>query len=176
MTFILSRDLPDPDSLVYFKKRSEAWTKYRAHLGSCKRLPPKALEFARADWHYDIRDPRCPHDASLELLRIEEGPAAASVYARSTQIAVDLLGAYRDGHLQIVYTGVTACSFDLPLPDMFDGRLQRRSHERWLIDEVRSPGHKGRAVHEIEWSSGAHWIIDCREIEAHWVPITASHA
>jgi hypothetical protein len=172
MAYILTKDLPDSQSLAYFDKRQQAWEQYRHHLRSAKRLPPKALEFALAEWHYDSEDHRCPHDAWLESLTIEEGPEQAQVHERSMRIVVVLLGAYHDGHLRIEYTNVRAYSFDLPSP------YQARPHETgsqgdWSIDEIRSPGHRGRVIHEIEWIGGAHWIIEAGEIEVTWIPLSA---
>jgi hypothetical protein len=168
MAYILPSDLPDPQSRLFTKKSKEAWKQYRSHLLTWqKRLPPKALAFALADWHYDHSDHRCPHDSWLEDLRIEEGPGASPVHERTIRIVILLLGAYHDGQLRVVYDNVFSYALDFAPPKT---RATSRSHGDWLIDEIRSEGHRGRATHEIHWANGGEWIIEAAEIEAIWEP------
>jgi hypothetical protein len=168
LTFILSKDLPDPDSLLHKEKSQQAWKAYQGHLDTyAARLPPQALEFARADWHYDIGDPRCPHDAWLETVQVEEGADSSPNHEREIRIVLRLLGAQHDGHLEIVYENVRAYSFDMPA---LRQNSDRRSHGDWLRDEIRSEGHRGRVTHEIEWAGGTRWVIDCGEIRTAWHP------
>lgn len=176
MAFLLSRDDANRESLIYHRRRAESWKAYQHHLSTyAKRLPPGALAFAQASWHYDTSDSRCPHDAWMEWVRIEEGPGTAPVHARSTQIVVRLLGARHDGHLELTYRNVLAYALDMPRLGS-GGRPEGSSHGDWLVDEVRSEGHRGRAIHEVEWASGTSWIIDCGEIEVVWLPLETDAA
>lgn len=171
MAFLLSRDEANLESLIYLRRRAESWKAYQHHLSSyAKRLPPGALAFARASWHYDTSDSRCPHDAWLVSVHIDEGPETAPVHERSIDIVVRLLGAQHDGHLELSYRNVLAYALDMPRLGS-RSRPTGNSHGDWLVDEVRSEGHRGRAVHEVEWASGTTWMIDCCEIEVVWLPL-----
>jgi hypothetical protein len=39
----------------------------------------------------------------------------------------------------------------------------------WLEGEVRL-SERGQVVHEVEFSNGARWIIECAEIRHSWKP------
>ena len=83
---------------------------------------------------------------------------------------IRLLGAHHDGRLELTYQNVLPYALDMPRWGS-GGRPEGSSHGDWLVDEVRSEGHRGRAVHEIEWASGTSWIIDCGEINVVWLPL-----
>lgn len=113
--FILKRDLPHPESLLYLDKGRDARNEYRQHRSRySKRIGPKALEFALAEWHHDTEDHRSPHDAWLESLCIEEVAEPPTSQDRAIRIVLKLLGAYHEGHLRIAYEGITSYSLDLP--------------------------------------------------------------
>jgi hypothetical protein len=39
----------------------------------------------------------------------------------------------------------------------------------WLYDELRL-SDKGNQLHEIEWGSGARWLIESDDVEFYWQP------
>jgi hypothetical protein len=168
MAFVFSWDLPDPQSNSYHKRQREQWDDYRRELERIQRkLRPNTREFAMAEWHYDSRDPRCPHDAWLEAVTISERADPADIARRSLQIRVRLLGAYHDGFIELTYVEVE--SYTLDLPHRRPQSAERHpSHGDWLIDEISFSRH-GKIVHEIEWSNGGHWIIECNDIEYRWI-------
>ena len=164
--FILLRDQPEEWDLIDARKR---WNDYQHYLGSiAEHLTPETLAFAIAPWHYDTSDPRCPHDAWLERLLIEETVPDDECHLLKVNITVRLLGAYHDGHIELRYEGVNEYPLstsrnDVPLPGVDSG------HGDWLYDEVRLSAN-GFALHEAEFSRGGHWLIECESMSAHWQP------
>lgn len=121
-----------------------------------ERMPPGARAFAAAAWHYDPRDPRCPHDAwvqSLQLVERDEGGA------RVVDLVLRLLGAYHDGELELVYAGVARYSVG--------AALGPRGHGDWITDELTLEDG-GLVLHEIALETGT-WTIACRDVAARWI-------
>ena len=55
------------------KRISEEFETYVNYLESIKdKIPPSVYEFATAEWHFNTRDARCPHDAWLEEIKFVE--------------------------------------------------------------------------------------------------------
>lgn len=149
---------------------------YRASIESAsqrKRMPSRALEFAVASWHYDHNDHRCPHDAWVESIRINEPSSGTRREIRSVDIRIELLGAYHDGHIVLTYPGVRMYSLFQPLGPGLHPPLHR-GHGDWLIDEI-SPSNNGNPeapliVHEIVFSGGGLWTIEADDIIYQWIP------
>jgi hypothetical protein len=83
---------------------------------------------------------------------------------REMRIAVRLLGAYHDGHLELSYSGVRSYSLS--------GKVQANpkiGHGDWLADEVRLSDND-LVFHEILFSSGSRWLIECLDVEVRWIP------
>ena len=115
MTYILSKDLPHRESLIYEKRRAEQWSVYQERLRKIKRrLPLSVREYALAEWHYDFTDHRCPHDAWLEQVIIREPASGERSEIRSLEIEVKLLGAYHDGQIEFLYREVESYCLDQP--------------------------------------------------------------
>ena len=129
----------------------EAYTVYLAAIRY--QLPSSAYEFATADWHYDPQDPKCPHDAWIQEIKIKEIAEGERAEIRSTQIEIFLLGAYHDRLLKLTYFGVESYSMS----------AAKSSHNDWITDEIRLSGD-GFVVHEAEFSSGARLVIECRDL------------
>ena len=62
-------------------------------------------------WYKDPRDHRCPHDAWVEELMLDEPSSGDRHEHRTTKIRIRLLGAYHDGKIEFHYKGVTSYSF-----------------------------------------------------------------
>lgn len=91
--------------------------KYLAYLRSDGHLlPAGARAFATAEWHYDIRDHRCPHDSWLERLIVRELGRGAREDERSIECEALFKGAFHDGWLELRYEGVR--SYDLNRRDV----------------------------------------------------------
>lgn len=165
MVFILSGDGRDDDDPA----PEHAFERYERYLAENKdAFPARAHELATSDWFYDPRDHRCPHDAWLESLQILERPATEP-RQRFCSISLRLLGAYRDGHIEIVYPKVYAYSF-LSLSG------EARSHGDWRYDEFRI-SDRGHLIHEIEWAYRTEckafvWTIEADDIHFQWIPST----
>lgn len=168
MTYILSKDLPNVGSHIYDKRRKEQWQAYERRLQKIKkRLPSSVQEFALAEWHYNPEDRRCPHDAWLEHVTIRELSSGERLEIRSLEIEISLLGAYHDGYTEFLYRDVESYCFDQPhRKDRW--HTNEKGHKDWLIDEV-DLSH-GNVLHEIEWSDGAYWAIECKSFEHKWIP------
>ena len=103
MTYILSKDLPDRDSLIYEKRRKEQWRAYEQRLAKiAKRLPDSAREYALAEWRNNPQDHRCPHDSWLEHVIVREPSSGERAQHRKLEIEVRLLGVYHDGYIEFV--------------------------------------------------------------------------
>lgn len=161
MTFILSaqREGSGPENM------REGFRRYADYLTANRdRFPPSAYALATSDWFYDANDHRCPHDAWLESLSIAEPSSGARNEQRIVSIRIRLLGAYRDGHLELFYPRVHRYGLDLTNGDF--------GHRDWCYDEFRlSDG--GRLIHEIEWyhmSELARWVIEADDMLFSWHP------
>lgn len=165
MSYILDvRELGDPSAF------GAAFDAYYSYLESVReKLPPAAYEFAAARWHYDPEDHRSPHDSWVESLLITEPSSGERQEVRRIEIQLRLLGAYHDGHLELVYRDAQRYSFDTRLTPG-SGR-PTQGHGDWLIDEIRL-SERGYVLHEISFSTGARWLIECRDVEYQWNPLS----
>lgn len=136
-------------------------TKYRAYLEANKAaFPGKAFELARSEWYWDWHDHRCPHDAWLEKLTIEEVDGAVVICTR-------LLGAWHDGYIELTYSNVQSYKIERLGTGITVG-----PHGDWRYDEFRL-SENGLLLHEIEWATlddTAHWIIESADVEYSWQP------
>ena len=165
MSYILSGDVGWPtDPEIATRK----WQEYAQYLESVRELMPRsAFEFATASWRDNVNH-RCLHDSWVESLTLAEPSQGDRHQNRSLEIHVRLLGSYHDGHTTISYREVQSYSLETPLefklPPLDVG------HGDWLYDEVRLSEHKF-VVHEVEFSRGSRWLIECKDIDWKWAPI-----
>ncbi|MCP5522441.1 MAG: hypothetical protein H7A46_12930 [Verrucomicrobiales bacterium] len=160
MAFILSAQR-EPDFL------GAAFEHYRAYLAAhAEAFPAGAFALATSDWYFDFRDHRCPHDAWLESLSVNEPASGERNECRATEIRVRLLGAYHDGFIEFRYSRVFRYTMAAPAAE--------RGLGDWLYDEFRvSPD--GRVIHEIEWAGfgegpESRWLIEASDVEFEWIP------
>ena len=169
MAFILPSDLAGNrgDNLIEFASRHDRYREYLA--ANHDRFPPAAFAFAVADWHLNPSDHRCPHDAWVDSLTIVEPSTGDRSERRGLEIHVRLLGAYQAGYLNLAYSGVRSYALDSSATDT---RLSSViGHGDWLIDEVRL-SKSGHVLHEVEFSGGGHWLIECDDIGCDWVQLS----
>ena len=160
-------------SYVLAKQRDadvvDAFRRYRAYLAhNASKFPPSAYELASSEWYFDPRDHRSPHDAWLESAVLEEAASGERQENRTSILKLRLLGAYHDGHIELVYPDVQGYTLDMASTE--------RGHGDWRYDEFRVTG-SGRIVHEIEWarSSGTgHWVIEASDVLYTWIPRAAA--
>ena len=172
MAFILSSDedskADTADAIQRFRQQHDA---YRAYLTRVRAsLPPSAYEFATAAWRESGEDHCNPHDSWVESLMIVEPSSGERREARSLEIHVRLLGAYHDGHMVLIYRDVQ--SYELSTPLTFKGPPLNVGHGVWLVDEV-TLSENNLVQHEIEFSRGSRWRIECRDIEWAWNPFVS---
>ena len=165
MAFILSSDFPEDskDSFELLKSRFDAYLKYLQSIR--EKLPSPAYEFAVAEWHYNPEAPQCPHDSWVESVTISEPFSGDCRQYRSIEINLRLLGAYHDGYIDLKYNDVR--SYSLETPADFKAPPLNVGHGDWLTDEVRL-SERGHVVHEIEFSRGSRWLIECGNIIYRW--------
>jgi len=168
MSFLLG--LPPDASLAEQRARLRDYRRYLET--QQKRMPVRAWEFAAADWHYNPDDHRCPHDAwvnRLDVLEIAEGERHQN---RALEIRVELLGAYHDGRIRLVYPGVTRYSLYHPWDPRSRGAAV--GHGDWLVDEIsrseNSRPDRCLVLHEVEFSNGSVWTIEADDIHYDWLP------
>ena len=146
-----------------------AFARYRTYLDDNRgRFPPSAHALASAEWYHDFSDHRCPHDAWLEAITIEETGTGVRGEQRAVAIRVRLLGAYHDGHIEFYYRDVM--NYRLEGTDVTSG------HSDWRYDEFRL-GDQGQLIHEIEWvnqGETARWIIEAVDVAYSWRPFSAA--
>jgi hypothetical protein len=160
MAYILSAQRLSPQEMM------ANFVRYRSYLAEMQdRLPSSVHALATSDWYYDARDPRCPHDAWLEQIRIEEPASGERREQRSLSIHVRLVGAYHNGFIGFHYAGVR--SYSLALTRGLEG------HSDWLFDEFRL-SEQGFVLHEIEWAAGGRWLIEATNLNFSWEPTPQS--
>lgn len=165
MAYILTKDRPKNS----YEEWQAGWAAYCAHLDSVKnRLPRAAYEFATAPWHYNFEDHRSPHDGWLEEVVISEPASGERREIRSLEIVARLLASYHDGRIELKYSGVHSYS-------LASGITDGAGHGDWLYDEIRL-SERGRALHEIEWSGGGLWLIECDDVAYRWAPFDSAGA
>ena len=142
-----------------------AFQKYRQYLEQAKSVfAVSAFELATADWYFDPKDHRCPHDARLQQLVVSE--SSTSDGNSSVSAKVILQSAHRDMILEFHYPKVFG--YDCVLSDASTG------HRDWLYDEFRL-SDSGNVVHEIEWSGPeqlGRWLIEASDVLLHVKPVT----
>ena len=154
MAFLLSEQR-DKDFQGY-------WRRYEDYIESVRdQMPPGAMKLAlSAEW-YDFSCHHCPHDAWLQDFKIIEGETASG-QKRGDSAELKLLGAYHDELLVLRYPRLM--SFNIQAPALSDGMGD------WRYDEFRLSAN-GKLLHEIEWASGARWLIEADDIEFEWQPL-----
>jgi hypothetical protein len=170
MVFILSKDGRDEDFPNGVKIAFERYNNYLKQNEAA--FPPRAHELATSNWFYNPGDHRTPHDGRLESCQISE-TQELKAHRRLYSISLRLLGAYHDGHIEIIYPKV----FSYSLLGSMPGEVT--SHGDWGYDEFRL-SERGYLIHEIEWAGapGAQrrsfsWIIEADDIDYRWIPATS---
>ncbi len=148
------------------KQRDEdvvgSYRRYQQYLHEHQqRFPPGGFALGTAEWYQDPRDHRCPHDGWLEYITISEPSSGERHEARATSARIRLLGGYHDGVIEFHYPQVFR--YSVAVDDA------TRGHRDWRYDEFRL-SDAGALIHEIEWSSGATWIIEASDVEFLWIP------
>jgi hypothetical protein len=165
MVYILTKDRPN-DS---YEEWQAAWSAYCYYLDSvAEQLPQSAYDFATAPWHYDFGDHRAPHDGWLESLIAREAAPGERKQNCSVEIVVRLFAAYHDGHIELNY-------FDVQSYSLSSSGMNASGHGDWLHDEIRL-SEEGRVLHEVEWSEGSLWLIECGDIAYQWIPLESAKA
>lgn len=138
-----------------------SWDDYMAYLQTVKtKLPSNVYEFATASWHYDPRDHRSLHDSWVERLSVREIAHAERNRARVLALEIELLAPYHDGSTTLVYETVTRYELLLPAGATQGHRPVPQWHGDWNVDEIRLSA-AGNVEHEILFSTGASWLIEC---------------
>lgn len=162
--FILKKDIKSKEP----SKIKQAFDEYYNYLETIKdKLPPTALNFAKAEWHYNPTNPKCLHDSWVENVCIKEIAEGKRREKRTVSLKIRLFGAYQDGYTELVYTNLNRYNI------MFFKTLSPANigHGDWLYDEIRT-SEGGFLLHEIEFSSGIIWTIESNGFSHSWIPIT----
>ena len=131
------------------------------------RFPKSAYALANSDWYMNFTVHKCPHDAWLESIRINESSSGENHEERGVSITIRLLSAYHDGYIEFHYSQV----FEYKLHSF----SLSRGHRDWRYDEFRVDD-ENRLVHEIEWSGPfdtGSWLIVASDVEFKWMPSTS---
>jgi hypothetical protein len=147
-----------------YEELGDQWVAYRKYLFSVQgRLPVDVFEFATARWHYDPADHRSLHDSWLQDMTVaeEQLEGAEESGRRRTTIELVLLAPYHDGVTTLFYSNVEA--YTLSLQSSGEPNRHYSTHGDWLVDEIRL-SEQSKVLHEISFSSGAHFLIECETI------------
>ena len=159
MAYLTGRNDEDL-SVEESRRRFKAYQQYLESIRPA--LPVSAHEFASASWHYDPRDPKCPHDAWVESINIIEPAKGERHEIRGIEIHMRLLGAYHDGHIEIRYLNVSRYATDVAQSSIC-------GHGDWLVDEIGlTPA--GAVMHTIDFVNGT-VHIECGDICYQWIPL-----
>src|SRR5262245_20783977 len=101
MTYILA-DQRNNDVAGSFRRNREYLQAEHA------RFPSSAFALATSDWYFNFGDNRCPHDAHLDWVKIEEARIDKDPNRRVVSITLRLLGAYDDGAIEFRYPRASA--------------------------------------------------------------------
>ena len=164
--FLLKRDGHNSSDLEDSHERAIAYQDYLRSIRD--RLPAHVYDFATRHWRGDFDLRRDLHDSWVEELTIREPASGQRNESRELEIRVRLLGPYHDGRIEMMYSRVEY--YRLETPTEFGFPLVDPSHGDWLVDEVRL-SERGHILHEIEFSSGSHWIIECHDLRYAWLPL-----
>jgi len=168
------KDIPAISNLNDFHSR---WNEYYRYLSDIsQRLPEGARYFANADWHWDFADHRCPHDAWLKKIEINENRMLDVPQSATVNINIALLGAYHDGYILLHYFGVRSYKFDTSRSNILNIDLGvANGHGDWYMDEI-SLSDDGFPVHEIQFtSSETCWSIEAEDIVYEWLPVQGNY-
>ena len=142
-----------------------SWERYREYLAGIRaHLVSEVFEFASAQWHYDPKHHRSLHDSWLQSVAISEEARQVPDGSRSLRIKIALNGPYHDGHTYLSYHGVK--KYELRLSAKETSGSARGGHGDWMLDEL-TLSENGNLLHDIAWSSGATWIIECEHLTHH---------
>jgi hypothetical protein len=170
MAYILGMDFWRNQHMGDTESQKEKWREYREYLELVRgRMPRSAHEFATAPWHYDTSDARSLHDSWADSLVIREPADGDRDEIRSLEIEIRLLGPYQDGNTTLSYQNVHAYLLDTPFG--FVSPPRDVGHGDWLCDEVRL-SERDHVIHEIEFSRGSRWVIECKDIKWTWAPFS----
>lgn len=170
MAYILGMNIAEINTQEGLERQKQQWREYCEYLEAIRtRVPKSAFEFATASWHYDVADPRSLHDSWVDSLVINEPALGDRHEIRSIEIQVRLLGPYHDGNTTLRYHEVH--SYSLATPFGFVSQPRDVGHGNWLCDEVRL-SERDHVLHEIEFSRGSRWLIECKDIECIWEPFS----
>ena len=162
MVYILTHDRP----LNSYEEWQSHWSRYCDYLASIRnQLPPAAYNFASASWHYDFSDHRAPHDGWVDEIIIREPASGNRKEHRSLEIVIKLFAAYHNGHIELKYLAVQNYSLGCCAQSGY-------AHGDWMYDEIRLSDRKC-VLHEIEWSCGSRWVIECGDVSYKWIPFDA---
>lgn len=142
MKFLIS-----PSSTV--EEIGEATDAYLQYLHRNREKFSRSLfEYLSADWHYDFRDHRCPHDALVVAYSVALNPSIAN---RAIDMArINLINAYQDYQIEFIYRDIKSLEIT---PEI----------SCWSYDEVVLCPSGMR--HEIVFEEGNAWTIEAAAIE-----------
>lgn len=135
-------------------KGTDAYLKY-LHRNRHK-FPPALFEYLSADWHYDFRDHRCPHDSLVVAYSVLFNPSIENRGIES--VSISLINAYQDWGIEFIYRDVKSLDISPELSG-------------WSHDEVVLCPNGMR--HEIAFDEGTAWIIEAASIEVEVRPTRA---
>src|SRR5262245_38425521 len=163
MIMALWFDIQNEDDYSRLQVRREAYFAYLNSVASY--LPAATRDFALSDWYYSDSD-KNPHDSWVERVELIETSSGERKQTRNIHINVELLSASHNARIVFRYENVV----NYQLGSFCDYIAK---HEDWLADEV-TVGSGGTVLHEIAFSSGLKWKIQCKSISYEYVPLDDS--
>jgi hypothetical protein len=127
------------------------WELYRTFLAQSDGVVEEnALSYARADWHYDVTDPRCMQSA--KLVSINTAPSALNSDAI---VELNFSGRGGEGLIQLKYTQVSRFNCELDFRSKVGGAFDL------VVDEI-GVSASGATTHTLVFVSGAKCVVEFR--------------
>lgn len=143
-----------------YEEAKQMWQAYFSYVDQIKDLLPRHVyEFACAEWHYSLDDPRSLHDSMLTSMQLLENE-------RSIDMVVRAKSAFDERVHTIEYLDVKSYSVSyeaMKWPEEGEVLLVN-SHGGWLVDEI-TLDEQGFIRHEIGFRWGAVWVIVSKDIK-----------
>jgi hypothetical protein len=102
----------------------------------------------------------------VEYLTIREDATGERRQLRTVNIDLRLLGAFHDGYIDLHYTNVADYHI---AGGGSEGDHGHDGHGDWYVDDFHVSS-QGKVVHEILFSRGYIWSIECDDVVHEWLP------
>ena len=124
------------------------------------KIPKHLYNFAKDFGRYSLNHPSSLHDTWLSSLTVSENYEKDDSSIAQVEIHLSLLGQLHDRYIELVYKRVSHYSFEKTL---FQKPPTQTAHGDLIVHEIRLTDF-GKICHEVLFSKGAVFLIECEDI------------